>query len=220
MRHCAALFISIPALLFAGSILTANSLTVQLTGVGASDGSYFVLPYELSIDGVETSAICYDFHDEISMNQTWTATELTLQEAMTEGQFSSLSNALAGYEQVAWLSSLQFTETLTTADQIDLQHAIWNVFSPGAYTLPDDSFLDSVQANEAGGMAALNYNSYQFLEAISGNGILAQSFVLYTPAGNNNGNPGSAPEPGSTALLMIGLALIGISGVSRLRNRR
>jgi hypothetical protein len=177
-----------------------------------------VLPYQLSIDGVETEAVCYDFTDEISMNQTWQATLLTLDAAAAGGQFSGLglAAAKADYEQVAWLSSLYFTgPPLATGDQIDLQHAIWNVFDPGAFTLPHDAFLTNVQNNEASGIAGLDFDNYEFLEANPENGYRAQAFVLYTGGNNNNENP--APEPGGATLLFIGLGLIGISKLSRLR---
>jgi len=214
MRHWKSLFISIPALLFTHMILSADSLTVQLTGAGPSDGYYYVLPYELSIDGVETNAVCYDFFDEISLNQTWPATELTLDQAANSGQFSGPSNALEGYEEVAWLSSLWFTESLTTQDQIDLQHAIWNVFDPGALALPDDQFLAAVQAAEADGIAGLDFDNYRFLEAIpEESGSRAQAFVLYEPSNTNTQNPAPSPEPVDAFLLFIGLGLIGISRV-------
>jgi hypothetical protein len=209
MRHFHSLFISIPALLFTGALLSADSLTVQLTGVGPNDGAYYVLPYELSIDGVEIPAICYDFQDEISPNQTWSANELDLTDAASGGQFSRMSNALTGYEEVAWLSSLWFSETLTAGEQIDLQHEIWNVFDPGAFTLPNDPFLNTVQAEEASGMAGLEYADYRFLEADPDNGSRAQSFVLYDPG--NDQNPSLSVEPGGVVLLSIGLGLIGVS---------
>lgn len=211
MRHLNSLFISIPALLVTGALLSADSLTVQLTGVGPSDGAYYVLPYELSIDGVEFPAICYDFLDEVSMNQTWSATEMSLAEAQSVGQFSDSGNSGIGYEEVAWLSSLWFAETLTTGDQIDLQHAIWNVFDPGAFILPGDPYLSAVQAEEAGGMAGLDYADYEFLEAIPDNGTRAQAFVLYDPGSS----PAETAEPGGAVLLSIGLALLGISGMSQ-----
>lgn len=219
MRHYQSLLVSIPALLFISALLPAENIAVQLTGVGPGDGQYYVLPYQLSIDGVETNAICYDFEDEISMNQTWSATLLTLDAAAAGGQFSYLgpSLALAGYEQVAWLSSFYFSApSLTTADQIDLQHAIWDVFDPGVFTLPDDTFLTNIEAAEAGGIAGFDFTDYQFLEAIPQNGGRAQSFVLYTGGSNNNSNPG-APEPEGAVLLFIGLSLIGLSQLSGAR---
>jgi hypothetical protein len=215
MRHFKSLSIYIPSLLFTTAILSADSLAVQLSGVGPSDGNYYVLPYELSIDEVGTEAVCYDFNDESSLNQTWSATELTLDQAASGGQFSSLSNGLVGYEQVAWFSSIWFSESLTTEDQIDLQHAIWNVFDPGAFTLPGDPFLNALQAAEPSGIAGLDFDNYQFLEAIPENGYRAQAFVIYKPGNNNGQNPSSSPEPASAILLFIGFGLIGISKLRR-----
>jgi len=158
------------------------------------------------------NAVCYDFYDEISMYQTWSANLLTLGAAASGGQFSYLGPviALADYEQVAWLSSLWFTERLTTADQVDLQHAIWNVFDPGTFTLPDDAFLNGVQASEAGGIAGLDFDNYEFFEAVPEGDSRAQAFVLYTPDNSSGQNP-AAPEPGGALLLAVGLGLIGIS---------
>lgn len=219
MRHYQSLLVSIPALLFASALLPAENIAVQLTGVGPSDGQYYVLPYQLSINGVETNAICYDFEDEISMNQTWSANLLTLDGAAAGGQFSYLGPtlALADYEQVAWLSSLYFAgPALATEDEIDLQHAIWDVFDPTAFNLPANAFLTNVQATEAAGIAGLDFDNYQFLEAIPENGGQAQSFVLYTGGDNNNTNP-TTPEPGAAVLLFVGLGLIGVSKMREVR---
>ena len=105
--------------------------------------------------------------------------------------------------------------TPTAQDQIDLQHAIWNVFDPAVF-VPDDSFINGVLADEAGGIDGFNFNNYQFLEAIPADGSRAQAFVLYSPV--NNEEPQAAPEPGGTLLSTIGLSSIGLGliGISRL----
>jgi hypothetical protein len=114
--------------------LSARASIISVTFVGEdtgiSDGDDFVAPYQLNINGIVTDATCYDIFGQVSGGQTWTANELTLGQAVVTGQFSSDSNALAGYEQVGFLSQ-QITNS--AQNQIDLQHDIWNVFAPGTY---------------------------------------------------------------------------------------
>ena len=96
---------------------------------GANDGSDYVLPYLITVDGTATSAICYDTFDTISSGQTWYANELTLDQAAASGFFGAASDTYLKYEEVAWLSLQTYA---SAADQIDLQHNIWNVFGHAA----------------------------------------------------------------------------------------
>jgi hypothetical protein len=172
-----------------------------------------VLPYQLSINGgVPFDADCYDYFDHIVTGQSWLANELNLNQASGSGAFSGTSNALTGYEEVAWLSS---QATPNPQDQIDLQHVMWNVFDPGSFgtTTGMQAYLDNWEAN---GLAldSSYYGNYVFLEATAGtpgDGSFPQTFVFLTP-GNPDINP-ITPEPDSIILLAIGLSLIAIAGI-------
>jgi len=213
MKLCLA--VATLAVLSLGATLTrADSLTVQLTGVSVSDGQYYVLPYELSIDGVTTDAICYDALHEISMNQIWQANADTLDQAANTGEFSSTgySTAYTGYEEAAWLGSQWFTGQVSTPQQqIDLQYMIWDVYDPTAEPLnQSDPYIIYLQANEAAGVASLNTADFTFLEPVpDDHGNLAQAFLLYTPG--NQENPYTTPESGSWVLVVIGAVLIGVA---------
>lgn len=207
-----ALLISIPALLLTGALLSGDSLTVELTGLSVSDGTDYVLPYELTINnGIPFDAICYGLLDQITKNQTWQANDYDLSNAATSGEFAP---SLTGYETVAYLSSYWYTGSVTTDEQIDLQHAIWNVFTPGTYTIPDtDTLVTGAVANESTAINDFDYSSYSFLEAIADptTEYQAQPFVLYTPGNQGNSGSSTTPEPGTWLLLVIGCMLIGIS---------
>lgn len=144
--------------------------------------------------------------------QTWQANELTLIQATAQGQYSNRSNALADHEELAWLSS---QPTPTPQGQIDLRHAIWNLFDPGQFAV-----TDGMQADLNGLAAAQpsfsisSFDNYLFLEAIPTPGAsLAQAFMIATNTSDSHENPGSSPESGTVLLTFIGLALIGFSGL-------
>lgn len=212
MRHYKSAIIAASALLLTGTILSADSISVTLIGAGpANDGTYYVLPYQLSVGGVDFNADCYDAFDEVYLNQTWQANELTLNRAAAYGQFSGEADALTGYEEVAWLSA---QPTPTESSRVDLQHAIWNVFDPAADFTVSTTLQQSLTAAEANGFAGFDFDNYMFLEAIQGSGSLAQAFVIYAPGygtGGGGQNPAQTPEPGGTVPILIGLALIGVS---------
>jgi hypothetical protein len=219
MRYRKSTLISLPALLFAGTILSADSVTVTLTGAGpVNDGTDYVLPYELSIDGLAVSADCYDFFDEVQQGQAWQANELTLAEAASYGQFSGLNNAIVDYEDVAWLSS---QATPTQQSQIDLQHVIWNVFDPGqfaitpgmAYYLTSLALAQPYFVSDNNDNFA-NFDNYTFIEAIpSPDSSLPQAFVIQSGSAGGGGQSGGSatPEPDATFLLAVGLGMITFS---------
>ncbi len=219
MEKFHALFVIIPALLAGGALARADSLSVQLVGLSQNDGSYYVLPYELSVDGgLAVGAICYDFMDEVTLNEVWQASDDTLAQAGATGEFGGQPDSTVKYEEVAWLASQWFTGQVTTPqEQIELQYMIWDVFDPTAeYLSPNDPYIAYLENGEANGVANLNASDFTFLEAVPGtgsNGSTAQSFVIYTPGSNQH--EGTVPEPGSLMLIAVGAILIGASRLRR-----
>jgi len=211
MRPYKSAVIAASALLLTGAILSAGSISVTLIGAGpANDGNYYVLPYQLSVGGTDYDADCYDAFDQIQINQTWQANELTLSEAATYGQFSGDSNAVTGYEEVAWLSAqpAALTNETTEQSQVDLQHAMWGVFDPGADFAVSTTLEESLGTAVANGFPGFDFSNYVFLEAVPGTGGLAQAFVLYMPG--NAQNPWKSPEPGAMVPLLIGLVMLSV----------
>jgi hypothetical protein len=202
----------IAALLVSGAMFTTQASVVQVKYVnpptGVSDGADFVLPYAITIDGTATSAICYDNFDTIIEGQTWFANEFTLSDAVSSGFFPAASDTYSKYEEVAWLSLQSYTNA---ADQIDLQHNIWNVFGEAStgqpYTVQQgaDSYSAALATAEADGYAGVDFSRVAFLQPVNSvaGSAPGQAFVIDPPASN-------APEPATAAMLGSGLLLIGI----------
>lgn len=202
------------------AVITLPADTVSVTFIGAgtvNDGVDYVLPYVLSVDGVELDADCYDYLDQVQDGQTWQAYEFTLSEAANQGQYSGQTNALIGYEDVAWLSS---QATPTAQDQINLQHAIWDIFYPGTFAA--NNYTNSLLKEARSDFSGFDFADYLFLEAVPTQGTnLAQAFVIETvTTGGGGQNPGTAAEPGSWILLSAGLGLIVMSrAVAQIRGK-
>ena len=199
------------SLLFTALIASANPVTVQLIGTsGVSDGSDYVLPYFISIDGGPSIAVaCYDFFDTVTVGQTWLANELTLAQAATTGQFSGNPNALQGYETIAVLDAFTFN---TAQQETDLQHTIWDVFDPGAFSVDSAMALDLTEAT--GEIPTFNFSGTTFLEGVgntsqaSGNEISnaqAQARVQAFVFGGTPLRVDNSPEPGTWFLLVAGI---------------
>lgn len=216
MRHLKSILIASPVLFLTVASLSANTIAVTLSGDGpVNDGVDYVLPYQLTIGGVEIDAVCYDFFDEIQLGETWQANELTLDQAATAGQYSGVNNALTAYEDVAWLSS---QATPTAQSQIDLQHTIWNIFDPGQFSVTTGmgDYMRELAAAQSG-FSDSGFASYSFIEAPGNSGTNGhpQAFVIQL-AGGQTGQ-GSSPEPDSIVLLIVGLGLIGVPTIQHFR---
>ena len=190
--------------------LSAHAGTVSITFVGApagvNDGADYVLPYQLSINGILTEAICYDIFDNVRAGQSWTANALTLSQAAATGQFSGSTNSLTRYKEVGFLS-LQTTNS--AQNQIDLQHDIWNVFAAGTYTVTAgmEHYLDLL---DTPAYDNFDFGKVLFLEDVNTRGR-AQAFVIDPPTAN--------PEPGTIVLMGAGALLICIGRIRRQKRK-
>jgi hypothetical protein len=186
--------------------LSAQADTVNVTFAGpsgVSDGTDYVLPYLLTVNGTQFAATCYDIFDEVSGGQSWTANELTVNEAATTGQFSADANALSRYEEVGFLSQ---QTTSSAQNQVDLQHDIWNIFAPGTYSVTTgmQAYLDLLTTPA---YTDFSFGSVRFLEDVNQTTGRAQAFVIDPPT--------ATPEPETIVLTGAGMLLLGLIRVYR-----
>ncbi len=218
-----ALFMALSGAAHAESLATITFLGAP---TGANDGSYFVLPYQISIqegsnEPVIQNVICYDTHDEVSYGETWSADLLSLNEAVTSGYFSNTADPLLGYEEVAWLSGQSYTDTDSA---VALQHAIWDVFgtAPADQNSNQDNDLAAYEAALTAAIPTFTTSEFSntvFVEEVppaepGGDGT-AQAFVFGVLGNGNNGNFG-LPEPSTPILAGSGLVLLALG---RLRSK-
>jgi hypothetical protein len=206
----------ITAALFATAASSANADTIQYLSAptGVNDGSYYVLPYQITIDGKSQLVACYDIFDEVNSGDTWQAQLLDLNQAAQSGYFSKTPGALADYERVAWLDAQPYD---TSAEQIALQYAIWDVFGTYKTTTQSQAWAAAANAAAATGYRGFDFSGVRFVEQTGGtpgqNGT-KQAFVYWatTPAGTDT------PEPGSLLLLVpAGVFLAGFAFSRRFR---
>jgi hypothetical protein len=183
----------------------ADTVTLQLTGVNpAQQGGYHVGPATGTVNGTPITMVCDDFAHRVSVGQTWTAT-VNLFSDLSGARFASLPDALAKYQQAAWLFD-QFT--LNPAATGDIQFAIWSLFTPTTPT-------------SAGVMNWLNLAAGQNLANYDFSG-----FRVYTPVDCSKNSPQEfiakvpvAPVPEPTTLLLLGSGLAALASVLKKRNR-
>ncbi len=191
-------------MLMAGALVSAAPVTanVQLVNAGAptvSDGSYYVGPYTVSVDGKSMAALCVDFFHQSSVGDSWNAyvTSLT----------GSLANTYHSGDQVqyaeeAYLYSLINKAGVSATDRINIQHAAWNI-TDSAYQVSGDAllFVNAALQNYKN----MDLSSFQLLSSVDCN-HREQEFLVASAA---------APEPGSLMLLGGGLLAAGL--ISRRR---
>src|SRR3954470_24005790 len=116
----------------AGARASTVDLTLVNAGPGYSDGSYYVYPYNFSVNGSSSlvSLICNDFNDDINFGETWTANVYTMHDILGgSGQMNPTNGLVAAgqrssaYEQSAWLFQ-QLVANPTGANSVSINHAI------------------------------------------------------------------------------------------------
>ncbi len=199
-----------PALLLLALTLlvpAAQADSVTFTGVnGVNNGQYYVSPYFGTINGVPVTLYCVDFRNSVHIGQTWTANLSTLTNGsnLSNTRYGGLTNALALYQQAAWLTT-QFASH--TNDYVNLQYALWNLFTPSA---PDTAGSNAWLAAAAANYASINLSNFRIVTntaplSLTGSNQV-QEFITVVP------------EPAS--MLLFGSGMAAIAGVIRRRGKQ
>ena len=195
-------FFVLLAIVFLACPVQAATVT-YLGADGLSDGAHLVGPYRLSIDGIEYTALCYDFDHYVSPGQTWQA-NLYLFSDLSSAYYASTPGAAAKYEDAAWLLD-QILLTPEPADRIGIQHAVWSLFSSAAPTQGSAPWLSAAAAGRAAGNPGLDLGTFRVVNSLPGANPQVQGFIV-------TGFPGSpVPEPATTALTCTALLAVGLA---------
>src|SRR6185312_6624544 len=73
----------------------------------------------------------YDVLDDVSRQDSWEAYEYSLDDAISQGMFSTgFGDPTTGYKSIGWLSAQTYSGQ---SEEIGLQYAIWSVFGDNAH---------------------------------------------------------------------------------------
>ncbi|MGH9534308.1 MAG: PEP-CTERM sorting domain-containing protein [Terriglobales bacterium] len=204
-----ALFLALGSLAFAGPITT----NLTLTGAGpANDGQYDIYPYTAQVNGQSYTVVCLDSYDNVTVGESWPVDVLNLGDVLngsdlTDTRFGNPSaphydsNAVTDYEEAAWLET-QFGSDTTT--NVQIQHAIWDLFNPG-FSSDTGNWLSAAANAATSGFGSLDF----------------ANFTLFSPTGPTGQEfltPVSTPEPATWAMLAAGLMML-LAGAGWRRRR-
>lgn len=207
MRRFTPLF-AVLSLVAAAAVADASTL-VTLNGypAGQTDGQYYVGPASLTVDGVQYTGICYDAYDEAALGQSWQANVYGMVDLNAGAYFTNepVNQYTTGYEQVSYLSTLFSPGNVS--QWVDIQHTIWSVFDPGAYTADPALIAAANNAISSG----YDFSTFRYLDSPPGTNPLVQGFIVDNP--NIGLNPG--PEPSTWLLLGSGFLLMAVWSLRR-----
>lgn len=187
--------------LLASVIALAGPINVTLVnaGNGLSDGSYYIGPYTLAIDGKNYAVMCVDFKDDSYVGANWEANLTDL----ASGDFSKTylgngANTAKIYDEEAYLYTM-LMDTNNPTQRVNIQDAAWYL-TDHAYGLSSGAEKDLKLAED-------NYDSKTFQSTLADFEIISdvnlecdrnQEFIVRA----------ETPEPRSLALIGAGLLLI------------
>lgn len=183
----------------------ADTVTLQLTGVNsAAQGGYAVGPATGTVNGTSIAIVCDDFAHHVAVGQTWTAT-VSMFSDLSKARFANLPDALAKYQQAAWLFD-QFA--LNPSATGDIQFAIWGLFTPS--TPATAGALNWINIVKGINLSDYDFSGFRFYTPVDCSKTSPQEFIAKIPA---------APVPEPTTLVLLGGGLAGIAALLKKRNR-
>jgi len=217
------------ALVMFGTAAYSHADTVTLTLVnvnpGYNDGSYYTYTYNFSINGspVLTPLLCDDFVDDVYIGETWTATVSNINQIVANGQMTPVAGSLAfgqtklkAYLEAAYLYNKLYT-TLDASSSVNINHAIWALFSSTTYNPGSAALFAEANANTSESDTSM-FSDITFFTPVADSQTLDGRPLT---SGPNNGRPqefiGKVPEVSSLALL--GFGLLGLGGIVRRKQR-
>ncbi len=192
--------------------------------------------YTANVNGQSTYIVCDDLYDNVSNNQNWNATAITLANSATGTLFGS-TIGVQGYVDMAYLANYMYTNqgSMTGTQFTGISLALWNITSgglTGSLISGGSSTWDSTTFAKTLTSAQLSALNWAMNLIISANPQLSQlngTLYIYTPVGSwYQGQPQEmfgwipgqqVPEGGSAALYLL-LAGVSCFGAIFLRQRR
>jgi hypothetical protein len=198
------------------------SLTLVNVSPGYNDGSFYTYPYNFSINGasVLTPLLCDDFADDVYIGETWTATVSNINQIVANGQMIPVAGSLAfgqtklkAYLEAAYLYNKLYT-TLDATSSVNINHAIWALFSSTPYNAGSAALFAEANANTSESDTSM-FNDITFFTPVVGTQTLngaavagrPQEFIGFVPEVSTH----TVPEVSSLALL--GFGLLGLGGM-------
>jgi hypothetical protein len=196
------------------------SLTLVNVSPGYNDGTYYTYPYNFSINGsaILTPLLCDDFVDDVYIGETWIATVSNIDNIVANGQMIPVAGSLAfgqtklkAYLEAAYLYNKLYT-TLDASSSVNINHAIWALFSSTPYNADSAALFTEANANTSESDTSM-FSDITFFTPVVGTQTLNGAAV--------DGRPqefiGKVPEVSSLALL--GFGLLGLGGLARRKQR-
>jgi hypothetical protein len=189
----------------------APAATVQFGGLtdGLNDGSHYISPFRLTIDGKAYLAMCYDLTHTVVPGDLWQANLLTARQ-LDRAYFAGEADAEGRYLQVIWLYA-ELMKTASASDRAGIQHAAWGLFASSAPTAGAGAWTAAAGAARLAGFPGIDFSTFRVVNSIPG-GPVKQGFIVGGFAA-----AAEVPEPGTWQC--CGIALLA-AGISRLRRRR
>ncbi len=185
-------------------IVKADTVTMQLMGGnGAEQNGYSVGPATGTVNGTPITMVCDDFVHHVSVGQTWTATISTFAD-LSAARFASLPNAVAKYQQAAWLFDQFAVNPNATGD---IQFAIWSLFTPS--TPAQAGALSWIDLAKNQNLSNFDFSGFRLYTPVDCRPSSPQEFIAKLPSA-------AVPEPATLALLGSGLA--GLAALLKKRN--